>query len=221
MEAEARDGGVAPEAIGEPATMDVVVAADSPQDVDPLAADPSAEVDTLPIEPDSSPPLQAAHAEQQGPVDQEPAETALPHATNAPAVSEEPISETGPSASAPDEPAPADPTPADDPAAAVVSTENAPPLEPAPAPTVAHDPVAMPAQSAAEPADAATAAPTPESDIAQAGTSHGATTSAASNGQTVPTLTRLSGAPAQPASAGDPSYRDIQVVPSEHSGMAP
>lgn len=212
MESEAHDGALAPEAPAEQ-TEQVDAAADSMEvdsmqaiDIDPLATSPSAEADAISPDPASSPPLPEHEAAD--PADQVPEETTPPPVPEAPAVKEASLDEIEPSEPAPEAPVPADPVPA------VESTVNAV----APEPVATPQPV--PSQSAVEPIDLALEAPRPVSDMgAEAGTSQGATTSAVSNVHYGPTLGGLNGAAPQPASASEPTYRDIQVVPSEHSGV--
>jgi hypothetical protein len=254
MDAEAHDGGAAPEAPAEQVAHDGEAAEEkggSMQDVniDPLASTHSGEADAVPEELESS--LQAQEDDETrvtAPVDQEqPEETIAPPAPDDTAVAKEDVSAIVPSNPEPGAPqagsvptvestdaeAVPEPTPeptvpaADSTANKMVSDPTPDPMpEPTPVNTVAradgtqNTPGAMPVfvQSAAGLTDITLEAPRPVSDMgADAGTSQGAMGSGLSNGHRGPTLGGLNGAAPQPAHC-DPSYRDIQVVPSEHHG---
>ena len=141
-----------------------------------------------------------------------------PEPVPAPEPAHEPAPEPAPAPEPPERlaPTPASPAPAPpDPAPAPLPEQTPAPL-PEPLASAPEPPAPAPAESDAGTSSAALKAPRPVPVMGGApGTSQGATTSGTS-GHGGPTLGGLNGAAPQPT-FGDPSYRDIQVVPSEHS----
>lgn len=204
MESEARESGEAPEAPVEQVAQDVEAEADTLKDeeIDPLASTPGGDADAAPPEPDVGPSaeegqvMQSDHSAQQ-----EPIQSAPPPVTEAPPEQQDAIVE-------PEPPKPAQEAPkAPEPAHPAASAGNTEPAEPT-----------IESASAQKEADSTIEAPKVVSDMAEgASTSHGAASSPILPTHGGPTLRGLNGAAPQP-STGEASYRDIQVVPSEHHG---